>query len=81
MSDYKDEHDRFYRDLDDLGKIREAAAKERRLKELAVRLGKSQSVLLKQREAFILKAVDQLGISRVAAEAILDVAIGLEPPN
>jgi hypothetical protein len=81
VSNYNDDHDRFYQELDELGGLRQAAAREQRLRELASRMGTTRSTMLKRREALIVTAMKIFQMPRADAEAWTDKHIGLDPSH
>jgi hypothetical protein len=80
--DYRNDEERWARELDDLGRIREAAEWERRLRELVARTGKTKKTILHYRARLIRNAVKlRPDMSEVEASTWVDAVIGLEPAN
>ena len=79
MTEYQKDSQRFYQSLDDLDQRRVAAGKERRLTDLAARIDKPRSVVLKRRESLIRLAINFYRWPRLKAETWVDVIIGLAP--
>ena len=80
--DYREDEERFFRDLEDLAETRKADKWEQRLRELAARVDMSRQSFLKTRARFIqnmMKARPEM--SEENAAALFDRAFGLEPPN
>jgi hypothetical protein len=85
MADYDDylkDEERWARELDDLGRIREAAEWERRLRELVASTGKARKTILHYRARLVRNAVKlRPDMSEADASAWVDSVIGLEPAN
>ena len=81
MSDYTHDQDRFFDDLLDLARIREAAERDRRLNALVEQSGKTRAFILRLRADIIRYAVEHNRMQVAEAEAVVDGLLGLEPSN